>query len=143
MRPISLLAEILNNTLEIVVYGVWFVGFLAATKYLTDRGEIPLPYPWIPAGFVVAIIAGQVLKPVRRSLYLAIAKEMARSRSRVLMEVGVWRLLRVAYRFWPQDPVTDFVGMAALHEVYDNLPPNRRDQLYGIVQQMETATGSA
>src|SRR5689334_4562206 len=110
MRPISALAEALNNILDLLTYGVWFGVLMAGAKYLTDRGEISLPYPWIPAGLIAGVVAGQAVKPLRQAASIAFSRSLARSRIRLLMEMGVWRLLRVAYRFWPQNPVTDFIG---------------------------------
>ncbi len=57
------------------------------------------------------------------------------------MEVGVWRLLRVAYRFWPQEPVTDYIGMAAVHRVYDQSGAKSQEQLYAVIRQMESSPG--
>ena len=53
------------------------------------------------------------------------------------MEVGVWKLLKVAHRYWAGDPVTDFVGLAALHESYDRLDEKGRLQMIDIISGME------
>jgi hypothetical protein len=140
MRPTSLTAVALVQTLDNGIYAVWFGLWVYVVKYLTDLIGFPLPYAWIPGGIAAGMLAGHLLRPVRRAGAVAFASEIARSSLKPLMEVGVWLLLRVAYRFWPQDPVTDFVGMGALHRVYDQLPAQRRQQLYSVVCQIEDAS---
>jgi hypothetical protein len=144
MRPISLTAVVLIRILDGAVYALWFGVWLYGGKFLADlAGGFLFPYAWVPGGIVVAIVVAHMLRPVRKTFALGFAREMARSRSRSLMEVGVYCLLRVAYRFWPQDPVTDFVGLATLHRLYDQSRPAHREQLYAVVRQMESAPGCA
>ena len=141
MRPTSLTAQVLIKLLDGGIYAVWFGLWLYGIKYLADLVDFPFPYAWVLGGILLAGVVGHVLRPVRKACSLAFARESARSGSRALMEMGVWSLLRVAYRFWPQDPVTDFVGISALHQVYDGLPPARREKLYAVVRQMESSPG--
>jgi hypothetical protein len=144
MRPTSPTAAVLNNLLNLGGYAVWFGLWMYGLKYLMDLGDFTVsffPFLWIPAGIVLGLFFGYVLRSVRKAGYLILAKELTRSRSRPLMEVGVWRLLKVAYRFWPQEAVTDFVGMAALHQVYDQSPAARRERLYAVVRQIESSPG--
>ena len=144
MRPISLLASALIKILDLLCYLVWFGLCAWGVYYVLDVTEISLvfvPLPYIPGGIVVGLFLGYVLRPLRKAGYLVFAKEFARSSSRPLMEMGVWRLLKVAYRFWPQEAVTDYVGFAALHQIYDQAPAARRERLYAVVRQIESSPG--
>ncbi len=141
MRPISITAAVLIKVLDVGAYLVWFGLWLYLLRYLVSLGDVLFPAAWIPAGIILAVFVGYVLRPVRKILFLAFTREIARSSLRPLMEVGVWELLRVAYRFWPQEPVTDFIGISALHQVYEESPARRREQLYAVVRRMESATG--
>ena len=55
------------------------------------------------------------------------------------MEVGCWKLLKVGFRYWPQD-VIDFIGISALHECYDSLDDKGRRQMHDIVLYMSGGT---
>src|SRR5580658_7375304 len=99
MRPISLTAQALIKALDGVVYAVWFGLCLYGAKYVADLGDFLFPYAWVPGGIFVAIVVAHMLRPVRKAVSLAFAKEMARSSSRTFMEVGIFSMLRVAYRF--------------------------------------------
>jgi hypothetical protein len=144
MRPISLLASALIKVLDLTVYLIWFGVCAWGVKYVLETADVTLlfiPLPYLPGGIVVGLFLGYVLRPVRKAGYMLFAKEFARSSSRSLMEIGTWRLLKVAYRFWPQEAVTDFIGFAALHRIYDQAPAARRERLYAVVRQIESSPG--
>jgi len=144
MRPISQTATALNKILDVGCVLAWFSGWAFAIKYVLDLLDVAIffiPFPWIPAGILLGLFLGYVLRPVRKAGYMVFAKEFARSSSRLLIEMGVWRLLKVAYRYWPQEAVTDFIGFAALHRIYDRAPAARRERLYAVVRQIESSPG--
>jgi hypothetical protein len=144
MNPISLTATVLNRILDFGWYVVWFGGWMFGVDYLMDYAAFSFvffSYAWIPGGIVLGLFFGYVLRPVRKAGYMWLAKGLARSPLRTLREVGIWRLLRVAYRYWPQEPVTDFIGLAALHKAYDESAPKWRERMYAVVRQMESSPG--
>jgi hypothetical protein len=130
--------------LDVSITLAWLAAWALAVRQTLEVGEVyitVIPAPWLPGGIALGLFFGYVLRPVRKFFYMVFAKEFARSSSRILMEMGTWQLLKVAYRFWPQEAVTDFVGFAALHRIYDQAPAARRERLYAAVRQIESSPG--
>src|SRR5438105_5026887 len=120
MKPVSPTAAFLLRLCDavppLIVFGLagwaalWMAGFSDLSLGL-----------WIPICFTAAGAIAYMSRPLRKAAYLGFSKALVHSSSTVLIEVGVFRLLKVGHRFWPQDPVTDFVGISALHACYDHM----------------------
>jgi hypothetical protein len=142
MRTFSVLAKRLLSALVFGIFAFWFGLCLYIAKYLVDVTGFLMESAWIPGGIVLALVAASSLRPVRKAFTVAIAKWAAGSGWPLLTEMGVWWLLRVAYRYWSQEPVTDFVGMSALHRVYDRLSVPQRERMNLVLQEIENLGGS-
>ena len=135
MRPISLSATVVLRLADVLPYLVWLL-----VAFGLFRAGAAFNFPFfvsIPASLLATVTTVFALRPVRRAIHIGICKVMARSSIRCVMEAGVWSLLKVAHRYWAGDPVTDFVGLAALHESYDRVPEKRRLKILGAVSQMQ------
>src|SRR5258708_35763337 len=100
-------------------------GAVLFARPIADFLETSLLFS-LPGTLFVGAILFYGARPIRKVLHMGLSRQLAGSSVRLVKAAGVYMLLRVAYRFWPQEPVTDFVGMQALHEVYDQ--SNERTQ---------------
>jgi len=126
---------------------IWLLATLATVRYLnnwtsSEETGSDLLLIWVPVMGASFLTVGFVLRPLRRALSIAVCKALASSPSRIFMEVGVYELLKVAYRYWPKQPLTDFIGMQALHQVYDGLNEGRRRQMLEVLRQIARPMGS-
>lgn len=109
---------------------------LSWAQWLAGWGEMPilvvLP---IVMGFGMVVV--YLLRPVRQKVFLFCYEVMLRSGNRILMDLGLWELLRVAYRFWPGSPFTDHVGFSTLHRIYDGADDRRREVMLEVLRHVE------
>ncbi len=116
----------------------WLGLFGLLGSRITAYVSIPLGF-CIGIGVAAAIALWYGLRPARKALQIRMGMMLAASWSRALMEAGVWALMRVGYRYWPQD-TTDFVGIASLHRVWDGLGKSGKTQMRDILVYLEAGS---
>jgi hypothetical protein len=136
MRPLSLTANLFLRVWNSLPVVLWLICFIGLGFLLSSYTPLPV-LAAIPASLVAGAVAAFALRPVRKAVDIALCKVLARSPIRPVMEVGVWQLLKVAHRYWPNEPVTDFIGLAALHQTYDRLDEKGRHTMFEIISQMQ------
>jgi len=135
MRPLSKTANLFSRVWDGLPIILWLVGCGGIYWYAAAWG-LPL-FVSVPVSVLGGVTVFHFLRPVRKFLQIKLSKMLAGSPVRPLMETGVWNLLKVAHRYWPNEPVTDFVGLAALHETYDRLNEGRRRRMLEIISEMQ------
>ena len=135
MRPLSLTATVFLRAWDGLPFVLLFLG--CGGVYLLAAGwGLPI-LASAPISLLSGVCVYYGLRPVRKFLQIKLSKALAGSPVRPLMEIGVWNLLKVAHRYWPNEPVTDFIGLAALHQTYDRVSEKRRQRMLEIISQLQ------
>ena len=106
------------------------------SRWLAEWGEVTVIIV-LPLVFGFGMAAVYLLRPIRRRILLYCYEMMLNSGNRILMGLGIWELLRVAYRFWPGSPILDHVGFSTLHRIYDSVDEPRRAIILEELQRLE------
>lgn len=131
-RPVYFLHLVLRSvpSLTGLAIGMYVARWLAGWGEVTILIVLP-----IVLGF--GMVAIYVLRPLRQRILLLSYEAMLSSGIRMLMDLGLWELLRVAYRFWPGSPVIDHVGISTLHRVYDHSDDRRKEIIVAGLRKLE------
>jgi hypothetical protein len=133
-RPFSIATYILRAFLDGAPVAIGLGLAVALGSYLVYLEAVPLVAYSLSGLAILGLV--RVLRPVRKVVMLHSYMLMVRSPVTPLVELGTWKLLLVAERYWPGE-YSDFIGMAAFGRAYQALTPQRRRRRVEILWHIE------